>query len=111
MRPRSPMIAGALAILYGSLKEFEDPQVRVIFLSSGAIFLAFGILLLAASMHNPKSRLGIWFLTIQLLGVVVLIELAWRVDSMYLIGVAGALAVALLTIGVVRGEIELRRNP
>lgn len=111
MRPRSPMIAGALAILCGSLNEFEDPQVRVIFLSSGAIFLASGVFLFVASMHNPKSRLGIWFLSIQLLGTVVLIELAWRVDSMYLIGVAGVLAVALLTIGVVRGEIELRRNP
>lgn len=111
MHPRAPLIAGALAILYGTLKEFEDPQLRVIFLSSGAIFLASGALLLVASMRNPKSRRGIWLLSIQLLGIVVLVELAWRVDSMYMIGVAGVIAVSLLTIGVMRGEIKLRKTP
>lgn len=111
MSARTPVIVGLLAILYGSLKGFDDPRLQAIFLSCGAISISFGILLYLASMENPKTRLGIWLLAIQLLGVAVLIELALQVDSIYLLGVAGVLAVVLLSIGVVRGEIKLHQGP
>lgn len=111
LKPRALVIVGVLAILYGSLKHFDDPRLQAVFLSSGVILLAFGAVLFLATMENPKSRLGIWIIAIQLLGAGVFIELSLRVDLMYLLGVAGVLAAALNSIAVARGEIKFYRGP
>ena len=50
----------------------EDPQLPTILVSGGAVVVAFGLFMLARALEHPRSRLGTWLITIQLLGVVIL---------------------------------------
>jgi hypothetical protein len=100
--PRSAIAVGIIAILFGALSDFNDPQLSAIVVSAGAMVVSFGLMLVARSLNEPRSRLAVWLVTFQFIGIVVLAVLAESQDVLYLLGVAGVLAVSLLTIGMLR---------